>query len=306
MTTKIPRTVTQTRQPHACLPGMFLKEGLPLERILTLTSDFIVHSPGLPSEALEEFLSILRPSSFLYPSPTSPILRRRNNGAVIHFDRQQSNRRSENDWSPQPPSPHAANSVKSLTPDDIVSTERLDPDQDVSSITWYPFDWRAGGPNPAYSPLRKSPIHLLPDSISSRPIVPFCVHPCRPSVDQYYIYGPFRATGSLNCLNPTSLFAHLCSEPDLDSPVNRAQAHNPFGKRLSQQLITSENIQEVGAYIGSSPSPPTMFTRITSPLELPALPPSVSPSTSSASLSPAAVPLPSPSPDEAAELIPVN
>jgi len=200
---------------------------------------------SLPSEALEEFLSILRPSSFLYPSPTSPILRRRNNGAVIHFDRQQSARRGENAWSPQPPSPtKTVSSVKTLTPDDFVPAERLDSDHDANSITWYPFDWRTGCPNPTYSPLH--------------------------------------------------------------SPVNRAQAHNPFGKRHSQQFITSENNVEVGAYLGSSPSPSLMFTRMIPPLELPALPPSVSPSASLVSLSPAAVPLPSPSPDETAELDSVN
>ena len=119
-----------------------------------------MHSASLPSEALEEFLSILRPSSFLYPSPTSPILRRKNNGAMIHFDRQQSTRRSENSWSPQPASP--AKTVKTLAPEEFASAERPDTDHEMSSITWYPFDWRAGGPNPTYSPLRKSFIHLLP------------------------------------------------------------------------------------------------------------------------------------------------
>ena len=129
--------------------------------ILTLTSDFDFYSASLPSEALEEFLSILRPSSFLYPSPTSPILRRRNNGAVIHFDRQQSTRKSENAWSPRPPSPTwAANSIKTLTPDNFVS-ERLDSDHEVSSVTWYPFDWRTAGSNPTYPPLRKSLFHPL-------------------------------------------------------------------------------------------------------------------------------------------------
>ena len=98
-------------------------------------------------------------------------------------------------------------------------------------------------------------------------------------------------------------FTHLLNETNLDSPVNRAQAHNPFGKRHSQQ---SENNVDVGAYFGSSPSPSPMFTRMMSPFELPALPPSVSPSASLVSLSPAAVPLPSPSPDETAELDSVN
>lgn len=106
-------------------------------------------------------MSILRPSPFLYPSPTSPILRRRNNGAMIPFDRQQATRKSENAWPPQPPSPNkSANSVKTLTPDDFVSTERLDSDQDLSSMTWYPFDWR-GVPAATHSPLRKSLVHSL-------------------------------------------------------------------------------------------------------------------------------------------------
>ncbi|KAF9791177.1 hypothetical protein BJ322DRAFT_1104836 [Thelephora terrestris] len=195
---------------------------------------------SLPSEALEEFLSILRPSSFIYSSPTSPILRRRNNGAMIPFDRQQSTRRSENAWSPQPPSPNrATSSVKTLTPDDLVSAERIDSDHDISTITWYPFDWRTGS-----SGATSSPLH---------------------------------------------------------SPVNRAQAHNPFGKRHSQQSITPENNADLGAFYGPSPPSP-MFTRIMSPLELPVL----SPSASLVSLSPAAVPLPSPSPDETAELDSVN
>lgn len=38
------------------------------------------HSSSLPSEALEEFLSILNPSSFF---PPSPILRARRNGASL-------------------------------------------------------------------------------------------------------------------------------------------------------------------------------------------------------------------------------
>ena len=78
---------------------------------------------------------------------------------MIHFDRQQSTRRSENAWSP-PASPTKA--VKTLTPEELASAERLDSDHDMSSITWYPFDWRASGPNPTYSPLRKSPIHPFP------------------------------------------------------------------------------------------------------------------------------------------------
>jgi hypothetical protein len=159
--------VNWSRQPHACLLGKFLTQHLRGETILTPTSDIEIHSPSLPSEALEEFLSILRPSSFLYPSPTSPILRRRNNGAMIPFNPRQSTRKGENAWSPQPPSPNrSANSVKTLTPDDFLSTERLDSDQDVSSITWYPFDWQIGGPIATHSPLRKSliypPLHHAP------------------------------------------------------------------------------------------------------------------------------------------------
>lgn len=201
--------------------------------------------PNLPSEALEEFLSILRPTSFIYPSPTSPILRRRNNGAVIHFDRQLSTRRSsgENAWSPQPPSPNrTTNSVKTITPDGLVSPERLDSDHDMNTITWYPFDWRTGPPNATSSPLH--------------------------------------------------------------SPVNRAQAHNPFGKRRSSQSIPQEHNTDISACLGTSSSP--VFTRIMSPPELPALTPSGSPSASLVSLSPAAVPLPSPGPDEIAELDSVN
>jgi len=189
---------------------------------------------SLPSEALEEFLSILRPSSFLYPSPTSPILRRKNNGAMVHFDLQPT-WRGENARSPQPPSPNkTTSSVKTLTPDDFVTTERLDSEHDVNSITWYPFDWRTAGPSATHSPLH--------------------------------------------------------------SPVNRAQAHNPFGKRRSLQSIPSESSTGVDARIGSSPSP--TFTQITPPLELSPF----SPSASLVSLSPVAVPLPSPSPDEAAGL----
>ena len=128
--------------------------------IITPTSGIDIRSANLPSEALEEFLSILRPSSFLYPSPASPTLRRKNNGAMIHYDRQQFNRRGENAWSPQPPSPNkSASSVKTLASDDFVPTERLDSDHDVSSITWYPFDWQTGGPNATHSPLRKSLVH---------------------------------------------------------------------------------------------------------------------------------------------------
>ena len=153
MTTKIPGRANRSRPPHVCPLGKFLAEDLHVKTILTPASDYDIHSANLPSEALEEFLSILRPSSFLYPSPTSPILRRRNNGTMIHYDRQQSTRKGENAWSPQPPSP--TKTVKTLTPDDFVSAERLDSDHDLSSITWYPFDWRTGGPNPTYSPLRK-------------------------------------------------------------------------------------------------------------------------------------------------------
>jgi len=79
---------------------------------------------------------------------------------MIHFDRQQSTRKSENAWSPQPASPTRA--VKTLAQEELASGERLDSDHDMSSITWYPFDWRTGGPNPTYSPLRKSSIHTLP------------------------------------------------------------------------------------------------------------------------------------------------
>ncbi|KAF9648059.1 hypothetical protein BDM02DRAFT_3187427 [Thelephora ganbajun] len=259
---------------------------------------------GLSSEALEEFLSILRPSSFLYPSPTSPILRRRNNGATIHLDRQQSTRRGENARSPQPPSPtKTTNSVKTLTPDDFISAERLDPDHDVGSITWYPFDWRTGGPNPAHSPLRKSLIyppfhHTFVFDLSS------CCAPTDVAsiTTKITLMDSSASPGDLI----TSPFTHPFNKPNLDSPVNRAQTHNPFGKRHSQQLLASENNADVGAYFGSSPSPSLMFTRIMSPLELPALPPSVSPSASSVSLSPAAVPLPSPSPDETTELDSIN
>jgi len=163
MTIKIPRRANRSRLPHACLLGKFLTQDLHVEAILTPASDSDAHSASLPSEALEEFLSILRPSSFLYPCPTSPILRRRNNGAMIQFDLQQSTRRGENAWSPQPPSP-----TKTLTPDDFLLAE----DHDASSLTWYPFDWRTGGPNP---PLRKSsvhpPFHHLPLSSICRPLV---------------------------------------------------------------------------------------------------------------------------------------
>ena len=117
---------------------------------------------------------------------------------------------------------------------------------------------------------------------------------------------------SLDYLDPLASLVFACflltrsMNLILDSPVNRAQAHNPFGKRHSQHSIASENSADVGAYFGSSPSPSPMFTRMMTPLELPALPPSVSPSVSFVSLSPAAVPLPSPSPDEATELDSVN
>lgn len=247
----------------------------------------------------------MRPSSFLYPSPTSPILRRKNNGAMIHFDRQQSTQRSENAWSPQPSSP--TKTVKTLTPEDFVSAERLDPDHDVSSITWYPFDWRTGGPNRTYSPLRKLPFthsHHIPLSSICRPPR---VNPCH---NQKYIMN-FSTLDHLNPF-PSLMVAHRLltrsTNPTLDSPVNRAQAHNPLGKRHSQQSVASENNVDFGAYLGSSPSPSPMFTRMVSvsPLEFPALPPSVSPSASLVCLSPVAVPLPSPSPDEATELDSVN
>ena len=132
----------------------------------------------------------MRPSSFLYPSPTSPILRRRNNGAMIHFDRQQSARRGENAWSPQPPSPtKGPNSAKTLTPDDFMSAELLDSDHDVGSITWYPFDWRTGGPNPTYSPLRKLlVVHPSIVSLCLQFIVLPCVNSCRINCNKNYVY----------------------------------------------------------------------------------------------------------------------
>lgn len=229
---------------------------------------------------------------------------------MIHFDRQQSTRRSENAWSPQPPSPtRATNPIKTLTPDDFMSAERLDSDRDVGSIAWYPFDWRTGGPNHAHSPLRKfiHPPSIMFLSLSRRPSVR---QSCRISYNQIVFTDClFRSTPRLDCLNPLASLVVACrlltfNETNLDSPVNRAQAHNPFGKHHSQQLIAPENNVDVGAYFGSSPSP--MFTRMMSPLELPALPSSVSPSASVVSLSPAAVPLPSPSPDETTELDSVN
>jgi len=100
---------------------------------------------------------------------------------MIHFDRQQSARRGENAWSPQPSSPtKGPNSAKTLTPDDFMSAELLDSDHDVGSITWYPFDWRTGGPNPTYSPLRKSLV-VHPSIVSPclQFIVLSCVNLCR-------------------------------------------------------------------------------------------------------------------------------
>jgi len=196
MTTKIPGTVNRSRPLHACHLGKLLTQDLHVQTILIpVSSDCDIHSASLPSEALEEFLSILRPSSFLYPSPTSPILRRRNNGVMIHLDRQQTTRKGENAWSPQPPSPSKTNSVKTLTPDDFVSAECLDPDHDMNSITWYPFDWRAGGQNSTYSPLRKSLVHL-PSIISVclRFVVLSCVDPRRINDNQNNVYGLFRST----------------------------------------------------------------------------------------------------------------
>lgn len=225
---------------------------------------------------------------------------------MIHFDRQQSTRRSENAWSPQPPSPtRAANSVMTLAPDDFMPAERLDPDHDISSITWYPFDWTTGGPSSTYSPLRKSfVVHLaITSSCSCLHPSPCCATICVVSTTTNCIYGLFRFTRQLDYLNP--LVAYYLLIYYLDSPVNRAQARNPFGKRHSQQLVASENNVDVGAYFGSSPSSP-MFTRMMSPLDFPALPPSVSPSASLVSLSPTAVPLPSPGPDETTELDSVN
>ena len=172
MTTKIPGMANRSRPPHVCPLGKFLTKDLRHETILTPAADYDIHSASLPSEALEEFLSILRPSSFLYPSPTSPILRRRNNGAMVHFDRQQSTRRSENAWSPQPSSPNKT--LKTLTPEEFASAERLDSDHDMSSITWYPFDWRTGGQNPTYSPLRKSLIRPLPSHFFVFVLPPSC------------------------------------------------------------------------------------------------------------------------------------
>ena len=117
---------------------------------------------------------------------------------MIHFDRQQSARRSENAWSPQPSSPtKALNSAKTLTPDDFVSAERLDSDHDVGSITWYPFDWRTGGPNPTYSPLRKSLI--IHPSIVSLPSIYRPVM-CRINYHKNYVYGLFRRLDYLNPL----------------------------------------------------------------------------------------------------------
>lgn len=146
------------------------------------------------------------------------------------------------------------------------------------------------------------PFHHTSLSSISRPLV-------RQPVSHQYGLGPYLSYRSLDYLNPLTVACHLltCSmKPTLDSPVNRAQAHNPFGKRHSQHSIASENAVDVGAYIGSSPSPSPLFTRMVTPLELPALPPSVSPSASLVSLSPATIPLPSPSPDEATELDSVN
>lgn len=225
---------------------------------------------------------------------------------MIPFDRQQSTRRSENAWSPQPPSPNRnASSVKTLTPDDLVGTERLDSDHDISTITWYPFDWRTGGTGSASSPLRKSLIHPLLHSV-------FCLGFVFPSsintVPSSTAKNPLQFHRSFDYPSSVTQFTHSFRPPDLDSPVNRAQAHNPFGKRRSQQSITSENNADFGACPGSSPPSPRspMFTRVMSPLELPVLSPLVSPSASVVSLSPAAVPLPSPSPDETAELDSVN
>ena len=201
----MPRIVNRNRQPYACLLGKFPTQLPRGETILTPTPDIDIHSPSLPSEALEEFLSILRPPSFLYTSPTSPLLRRKNNGAMIPFDRQHATRKGENAWSPKPPSPNkSVNSFKTLTPDDFVSTERLDSDQDLSTITWYPFDWRTGGPTATHSPLRKSLVHLLFRHLSSS-CPSSCSIPISGASKKITPMGFFSTTGHLITSTPSHL-----------------------------------------------------------------------------------------------------
>lgn len=113
----------------------------------------------------------------------------------------------------------------------------------------------------------------------------------------------FGAIGQFITSIPSHLLLILLN---VDSPVNRGQAHNPFGKRRSLQSIASDNSADVDTHLGSSSSPSPVSTRITLPVEFPALHPSVSPPASLVSLSPRAIPLPSPSPDEVAESNSVN
>ena len=91
-----------------------------------------------------------------------------------------------------------------------MSAERLDPDHDVGSITWYPFDWTAGGPNSAYSPLRKSLIWSLLNRIFlSSFITTSCDDLCRITDDRNCIYEFFRFTRRLDYLNPLAVANHL-------------------------------------------------------------------------------------------------
>jgi hypothetical protein len=109
-------------------------------------------SASLQSEALEEFLSILRPASLLYP-PTSPILRataRRNNGtmSVIPYERPHPYKRDrcENPVkSSHSPSPSRSRNGVCVTPFKSWSPEEkrdlITEELDHESV-FYPFEWR--------------------------------------------------------------------------------------------------------------------------------------------------------------------
>jgi hypothetical protein len=98
---------------------------------------------SLQSEALEEFLSILRPASFFYPPNTSPILRaRRNNGTISAIAHERSHHpykrdRSESGKVSDSPSPSRSSicvtPFKSWSPE-----EKRDMVADAFD-QWYPF-----------------------------------------------------------------------------------------------------------------------------------------------------------------------
>jgi hypothetical protein len=200
-------------------------------------------SANLPSEALEEFLSILRPASLIYPS-TSPILRataRRNNApiSVIPYERPHPYKRdrSENGAGKSSQSPSPSRSRICVTPFKSWSPEEkrefVSDDYDREPV-WYPFEW------PSHDPLRT-----------------------------YYTLPLIRAQHRFH-----ALFISI------DSPVNRSQARNPFNRHAScdPDSVAGQVLSHMALPSDSSPSPKQFFFASLAPLSPAAIPlPSPSP-----------------------------